>query len=67
MQNHFSYVEELLDFVPMHGTTTSSDIFEAVNQTLNKFFTDFSRCLVIVTDGARATTDSKTGFLGQIR
>jgi len=33
VQNDFSYVEEHLDFVPLHNRTTGSDIFEAVNQT----------------------------------
>lgn len=67
VQNDFSYVEELLDFVPLHGTTTGNDIFNAVNQTLEKFGTNFSRCSAIVTDGARAMTGSKIGFFGQIK
>lgn len=67
VQNDFSYVEEFLDFVPLHGTTTGNDIFNAVNQTLEKFGTNFSRCSAIVTDGARAMTGSKIGFFGQIK
>ncbi|KAG5316804.1 GTD2B protein, partial [Acromyrmex insinuator] len=64
VQNDFLYIEELLDF-PLYGTTTGSDLRSC--QTLEKFGTDFSRCSAIVTDGARAMTDSKTEFLGQIR
>jgi len=67
VQNDFSYVEELLDFVPMHGTTTGVDIFRGVEQTLQKFNTDFSKCSAIVTDGAKAMIGSKTGFFGQLR
>ncbi|KAG5335353.1 GT2D2 protein, partial [Acromyrmex heyeri] len=37
MQNDFSHVEELLDSVSLHDTTTGIDIFEAVNQTFQKF------------------------------
>jgi hypothetical protein len=37
VQNDFSYVEELLDFVPLHNRTTGADIFKAVNETLEKF------------------------------
>lgn len=67
VQNDFSYVEELLDFVPLHNTTTGIDIFEAVNQTLKKFNIDFSKCSAIVTDGARAMLGSKNGFFGQLK
>ncbi|XP_070171334.1 protein FAM200C-like [Polyergus mexicanus] len=67
VQNDFSYVEELLNFVPLHGTTTGIDIFRAVEQTLEKFNIDFSKCSAIVTDGAKAMTGSKIGFFGQIK
>lgn len=67
VQNDFSHVEELLDFVPLHKTTTGSDIFDAVNNTLKKFDTDFSKCSAIVTDGAKAMTGSKIGFFGQLK
>jgi len=66
-QSDFSYVEELLDFVPLHSTTKGCDIFKAVNQTLKKFGTDFSRCSAIVTDSAKAMIGSKNGFPGQIK
>jgi len=48
VQSDFSYVEELLDFVPLHSTTKSCGIFKAVNQTIEKSGTDFSRCSAIV-------------------
>ncbi|KAG5336983.1 SCND3 protein, partial [Acromyrmex charruanus] len=45
----FSHVEELLDFVSLHDTT-GIDIFEAVNQTLQKFalITDMTNHLNIL-------------------
>lgn len=67
VQNDFSYVEELLDLVPLHGTTTGSDIFKAVSQTLEKFNTDFSKCSAVVTDVAKAIPDSKNRFFGQVK
>ncbi|XP_024880519.1 general transcription factor II-I repeat domain-containing protein 2B-like [Temnothorax curvispinosus] len=67
VQNDFSHVEELLDFVPLHDTTTGLDIFKAVEQILQKFDTDFSKCSAIVTDGARAMTGQKIGFFGQLK
>lgn len=67
VQNDFSHVEELLDLVPLRSTTKGIDIFEAVNQTLQKFDTDFSKCSATVTDGAKAMVGSKNGFFGQIK
>lgn len=67
VQSDFSCVEELLDFVPLHGTTTGIDIFRAVENTIKKFNIDFTKCSAIITDGAKAMTGSKNGFLGQIR
>ncbi|KYN03211.1 General transcription factor II-I repeat domain-containing protein 2A, partial [Cyphomyrmex costatus] len=56
VQDDFSYIEELLDFIPLHGTTKGIDIFK-----------DFTKCSVIVTDGAKAMLGPKTGFFGQIK
>jgi len=67
VQNDFSHIEELLDLVPLHNTTTGIDIFEAVNQTFQKFDIDFSKCSAIVTDGAKAMIGSKNGFFGQLK
>jgi len=43
------------------------DIFKTVNQTLEKFGTDFLRCSDIVTNGARAMIESKNRFADQIK
>ncbi|XP_067216876.1 protein FAM200A-like [Linepithema humile] len=70
VQNDFSHVEALLDFVLLHNRTTGIDIFTAVNQTPpppQKFGIDFSKCSAIVTDGAKAMIGSKNGFFGQLK
>lgn len=67
VQQNFSCVEELLGFVPLHGTTTGADIFSAVKTVLQKFNIDFSKCSAIITDGAKAMTGTKTGFFGQLK
>lgn len=67
VQDDFSCVEELLDFVALQGTTTGIDIFRAVENTLKKVNIDFTKCSSIVTDGAKAMKGSQNGFLGQIR
>ncbi|XP_076238656.1 general transcription factor II-I repeat domain-containing protein 2A-like [Calliopsis andreniformis] len=67
VQSDFSYVEELLDFVPLHGTTTGVDLFSAVENTLRKFRTDFSKCSAVLTDGAKTMTGTKIGLYGQFK
>ncbi|XP_029160186.1 general transcription factor II-I repeat domain-containing protein 2B-like [Nylanderia fulva] len=67
VQDDFSYVEELLDFVSLHDTTTGLDIFLAVDDSLKKFDIDFSKCSSVTTDGAKAMTGSKIGFAGQLK
>jgi len=62
-----SFYLQNLDFLPLHRTTKGCDIFKAVNQTLEKFGTDFSRCSAIVTEGARAMIRSKNRFADQIK
>lgn len=67
VHNDFSCAEELVDLVPLHGTTTGVDIYKAVEETLHKFNIDWSKCSAVVTDGAKAMTGSKTGFVGQLK
>lgn len=64
VQNDSSYVEELLDFVPLHSTTIGADIFEAVNQIRGKFNINFSKCSVVATGGAKVMVGSKIEFFG---
>lgn len=35
IQNDFSVAEEMLDLIPLHGTTKGTDIFEAVNKVVS--------------------------------
>ncbi|XP_018369071.1 PREDICTED: general transcription factor II-I repeat domain-containing protein 2B-like [Trachymyrmex cornetzi] len=67
VQDDYSCVEELLDFVILRDITTGLDIFLAVEEILQKFNIDFSKCSSITTDGARAMTDLKIGFAGQLK
>ncbi|KYN18712.1 General transcription factor II-I repeat domain-containing protein 2B [Trachymyrmex cornetzi] len=67
VQDDYSCVEELLDFAVLRDTTTGLDIFLAVEEILQKFNIDFSKCSSITTDGARAMTGLKIGFAGQLK
>ncbi|XP_066590714.1 general transcription factor II-I repeat domain-containing protein 2B-like [Prorops nasuta] len=62
----FSYTKELLDFFPLHGTTTGADIFSTVENTFEKFNINFSKCSCIVTDGASSMVGTRKGFAGQL-
>jgi hypothetical protein len=66
VQEDFSCIAEILDFVPLHGTI-GTDIFRALESTLKKFNCDFTKCSCIVTDGAKSMTGSKIGLFGQLR
>ena len=67
IQDGYSCVEELLDFVVLRNTTTGLDIFLAVEESLKKFDIDFSKCCSITTDGAKAMTGFKKRFAGQLK
>ncbi|KAG5346601.1 GT2D2 protein, partial [Acromyrmex charruanus] len=58
IQEDYSCVEELLDFVVLRDTTIGLDIFLAVKET----DIDFGKCSSITIDGARAVTGLKKGF-----
>lgn len=62
----FTITEEMLDLIPLHGTTKGSDIFEAVNKTIVEYG-GFRKCSCIVTDGAKAMTGTVTGFAGLLK
>ncbi|KAG0717726.1 General transcription factor II-I repeat domain-containing protein 2 [Chionoecetes opilio] len=53
--------EEFLQFVPLHGTTTGQDIFDAVLQCVKQHSLDLSRLVCVTTDGAPAMTGKKKG------
>ena len=48
VQDDYSCIEELLDFVILRNTTTGLDIFLAVEETLKKFDMDFSKFLQLL-------------------
>ncbi|KAG0724695.1 General transcription factor II-I repeat domain-containing protein 2A [Chionoecetes opilio] len=53
--------EEFLQFVPLYGTTTGQDIFDAVLQCVKQHSLDLSRLVCVTTDGAPAMTGKKKG------
>ncbi|OCT91679.1 hypothetical protein XELAEV_18014740mg [Xenopus laevis] len=62
----FHISEELLEIVPVHGSTRGEDIYNAVKATVTKFG-GFNRCTCIVTDGARAMVGKTQGLAGRLK
>ncbi|XP_065650666.1 general transcription factor II-I repeat domain-containing protein 2-like [Hydra vulgaris] len=48
----YEITEELLELIPMHGTTTGADIFLEIEKTLDKYELPITKLVSIVTDGA---------------
>ena len=53
--------EEFLQLVPLRGTTTGKDIFDAMFQCVEQYFLDLSHLVCVTTDGAPAMTGQKKG------
>ncbi|CAH2087215.1 unnamed protein product [Euphydryas editha] len=60
----FSITEEILNLVPLHGSTKGTDIFQAVNKTVMEYG-GFHKCTC--TDGAKAMTGNVTGLTGLLK
>ncbi|UYV66761.1 hypothetical protein LAZ67_4002786 [Cordylochernes scorpioides] len=63
----FNVFEELLELVPMHGTTTGEDIFNCVHDLLQKYNLPQSKLTSVATDGAPSMTVKNTGFVALLR
>jgi len=59
----FTIIEEMLNLVPLHGSTKGIDIFEAVNKTIIDYG-GFQKCSCIVIDGAKTMTGTVIRFSG---
>ncbi|XP_031746573.1 general transcription factor II-I repeat domain-containing protein 2B-like [Xenopus tropicalis] len=66
VDQEFHISEELLEIVPLHGSTKGEDIYNAVKATVTKYG-GFSSCTCIVTDGARAMVGRNQGLAGRLR
>ena len=53
--------EELLELVPMRGTTTGKDIFNFVYELLQKYNLPLSKLTSVATDGAPSMTGKTNG------
>ncbi|XP_076764856.1 general transcription factor II-I repeat domain-containing protein 2-like [Xylocopa sonorina] len=55
------WILELLELIPMHGTTTGHDIFNSVFELLQKYNLPLSKLNSVATDGAPSMTGKNNG------
>ncbi|UYV78774.1 hypothetical protein LAZ67_16002706 [Cordylochernes scorpioides] len=63
----FNIFEELLELVPIHGTTTGEDIFNCVYDLLQKYNLPQSKLTTVATDGAPSRTGKTYDFVALLR
>lgn len=59
--------EELVEMVPMSGTTTSDDIFTALVGALDRVGVNWSRAVSLATDGAPSMIGRKAGVVTKFK
>ena len=65
--NDFNIFEELLELIPMHGTTTGQDIFNSVFELLKKYNLPLSKLISVATDGAPSMSGKNNGFVALLQ
>lgn len=58
--------EEIVKMQSLSGDTRGSDIYAALKLVVNEY-EGFEKCYCIVTDGARAMTDSNVGLVDLLK
>ena len=66
IDEEFTINEELLQTIPLHGTTKDSDIYNSLVSVVNAYG-GFEKCSSIVTYGAPAIVGRKTGLVGLLK
>lgn len=59
--------EELLEIIPMQGTTTGADIFDAVKKVLTEYNLPLTKLVCVATDGAPAMTGVLKGAVAKLQ
>ena len=58
--------EEFLELIPLKGTTTGRDIFQALEKCIDKYDLPWDRLVCLATDGAPVMRSSQVGVVGYV-
>ena len=64
---NMTITEELLEVIPMHGTTTGDDIFDALMIAIKKYNLPMNNLVSLATDGAPSMTGVTRGVVGRLK
>jgi len=64
---NLNITEELLELLPLKGTTTGHDIFQALEKCIEKHGLPWDRLVCLATDGAPAMRSSNAGVVGLVK
>ena len=59
--------EELLEVIPMHGTTTRDDIFDTLMIAIKKYDLPMNKLVSLATGGAPSMTGAISGVVGRLK
>ena len=67
VDGNLEVTEELLDLLPMKGTTTGRDIFHQLEACIDKSKLKWEKLVSVATDGAPAMCSDKVGVVGLLK
>jgi hypothetical protein len=67
VDKHFKVTEELLDLIPLRGTTTGKDVFQKLEECITKSELSWTKLVNLATDGAPAMLSEKVGVVGLLK
>jgi len=67
VDENLNVTEELLDLLPMKGTTTGRDIFQELEACIDRSGLPWDKLVSVATDGAPAMCSEKVGVVGLVK
>ena len=67
VDSSLNLTEEFLDLIPLKGTTTGSDIFQALEKCIEKYGLPWDKLVSLATDGAPSMCSQNVGVVGLVK